>query len=195
MELAFRLGFVPDRVICELPEGLIFDGRSASIRARQTHLTKALCDAMMFTTKTNVALINSGAIRIDDQLMGVITEYDILRCLPFPANLIIVKTTGATLVKALIRGQAMINTGTYVSYAGLIHNLTEEKWYLQSTGQPLDDENLEVEIVTIPYYQMNSVLKDASTVLKSYSSITRAFIDYLERIYKKSRHRKSVRSV
>ena len=173
---------------------MTLDGRSANIRASQTHLTRTLCESMMVATQTNISILNSGAIRIDDQLMGVITEYDILRCLPFPAHLITVKTTGATLVKTLTRGLTLINTGMYVSYAGIVHNANEDKWYLQSTGQALDDENLELEIVTIPYYHTNSFLKQ-SPVLQNHSTITRAFIDYLEKLYKTNRHRKSFRSI
>lgn len=149
----------------------------------------------MFATNTNVSIINSGAIRIDDQLMGIITEYDILRCLPFPADLITIKTTGAALVKALTRGSTLVNTGMYLSYAGIVYNPKEEKWSLQSNGQPLDDDNLQLEVATIPYCHTNSLLKQTSTILKTHSKITRAFIDYLERIYKKNRHRKSSHSI
>ena len=71
--------------------GFNFDGRSAIIRSQQTHLTRALCYAMMNATNTTICLFNSGAIRVDDQLMGIITQYDILRCLPFPTSVITVR--------------------------------------------------------------------------------------------------------
>jgi 2',3'-cyclic-nucleotide 2'-phosphodiesterase (5'-nucleotidase family) len=98
------VGYVPERVLCVLPVGMSFDGRSATVRSQQTHLTRALCQAMMDVANTSVCVFNSGAIRIDDQLMDTITEYDILRCLPFAADIISVKVSGSSLVKALNRG-------------------------------------------------------------------------------------------
>ncbi|CAF1542307.1 unnamed protein product, partial [Rotaria sordida] len=97
-------GYIPESIICVLPVGLNFDGRSAVIRAQQTHLTTALCNAMMDATNTTICVFNAGAIRVDDQLMGIITQYDVLRCLPFSANLISLRVNGTTLVKVLNRG-------------------------------------------------------------------------------------------
>jgi hypothetical protein len=173
-----------------LPTGLSFDGRSAVIRSQQTHLTRALCQAMMDESNTSICVFNSGAVRIDDQLMGTITEYDILRCLPFAADIITVKVTGATLVKALSRGLMSINTGMFVSYAGLEFDPVAEKWYLQSNRQSVDDENLELRIVSIPYFYHNTVLKASSELLNTSTTITRAFITYLERTYPKPTHRR-----
>ena len=145
---------------------------------------------MMDASNASVCVFNSGAVRIDDQLMGTITEYDILRCLPFAADIITVKATGATLVKALNRGLMSINTGMFVSYAGLEFNPVEEKWYLESNRQPIDDENLELTIVSIPYFYHNTVLKANAELVNTYITITRAFINYLERTYPKPIHHK-----
>jgi hypothetical protein len=181
-------GYVPDRIVCVLPMGFNLDGRSAIIRSQQTHLTRALCHAMMDTTNTKVCVFNSGAIRLDDQLMGTITQYDILRCLPFTANLITLRINGSSLTKVLNRGLIHINTGMFVTHAGVEYNDTSEKWTLESTRQPLDDENLQLTIVSIPYFFHNSELKTTSETLKMFTTMTRAFIDYLERTYGKGKH-------
>ncbi|CAF0753263.1 unnamed protein product [Adineta ricciae] len=181
-------GYVPDRIVCVLPVGFNFDGRSAIIRSQQTHLTRALCYSMMNATKTNVCVLNSGAIRVDDQLMGTITQYDILRCLPFPTNLITVNINGSSLVKVLNRGLNQINTGMFVSYAGIEYNSTTEKWYLESTQQLLDDEHLQLNIVSIPYFYYNTDFKSTSVISKNFTSMTKAFIDYLERTYGKDKN-------
>ena len=167
-----------------------FDGRSAVIRAQQTYLTQALCKAMMDVANTSVCVFNSGAIRIDDQLMDTITEYDILRCLPFAADIISVKVNGSTLVKALNRGLASINTGMFVSYTGIEYDPLKEKWFLRSNRQLLDSDGLELTVATIPYFYQNSVLKQSSDAFKTYSSLTVAFINYLERTYTKNKHHK-----
>lgn len=182
------LGFLPDRKIAVLPVGLNFDGRSAVIRSQQTHLTRALCNAMMAAAETSICVFNSGAIRIDDQLMETITEYDILRCLPFAADVIIVRVTGSILVKVLNRGLANINTGMFISYAGVNYDPIEGKWFLSSTGQLLDDEHLQLQLASIPYFFHNTVLKDFAEFTATPVTITRAFIEYLERAYPRENH-------
>ncbi|CAF1221895.1 unnamed protein product [Adineta ricciae] len=181
-------GYVPERVICVLPEGLNFDGRSAVIRSQQTHLTRALCNAMIDVANTTICVFNAGAIRLDDQIMGTITQYDILRCLPFPTNIISVRVNGVTLVKALNRGLMNINTGMFISYTGLEYDAVLEKWFLHPHRQPLDDENLILTIATIPYFVQNTELKHAYDHVATYKTMTRAFIDYLEKIYVKKIH-------
>lgn len=176
-------GYNPDHILCILPLGLNFDGRSAIIRAQQTHLTDALCNAMTSATNTTICVFNSGAIRLDDQIAGTITEYDILRCLPFATNLMTVNINGSSLVKVLTRGLANINTGMFPSYAGIEYNSTEEKWYLQSTKRPLDDEHLQLTFVSIPYFFHNTDLKLYATSSTTNISMTKAFISYLLHTY------------
>ncbi|CAF3937824.1 unnamed protein product, partial [Rotaria magnacalcarata] len=161
-------------------------GRSTVIRSQQTHLTNALCNAMMNAANTTICVFNAGAIRLDDQLMGTITQYDILRCLPFPTNIISLRVTGSVLVKALNRGLMNIHTGMFISYTGVQYDVRQEKWFLQSNHQPLDDESLVLTIVSIPYFMQNTELKYSSQMLAKHSTMTRAFIKYLEKIYTKT---------
>ncbi|CAF2996313.1 unnamed protein product [Rotaria sp. Silwood2] len=181
-------GYVPERIICVLPAGLNFDGRSAVIRAQQTHLTRALCNAMMDAANTTICVFNAGAIRVDDQLMGTITQYDVLRCLPFSADVISLRVYGSTLVKILNRGLMNANTGMFISYAGVEYDSREEIWYLQQNRQPIDNENLILTIVSIPYFIQNTELKHSSEDFTTYTTITRAFIEYLEKTYEKKPH-------
>ncbi|CAF0739568.1 unnamed protein product [Rotaria sp. Silwood1] len=181
-------GFLPERIVCILPPGFTLDGRSSIIRSQQSHLTRALCQAMMNATNTTICVFNSGAIRIDDQIMGTITQYDILRCLPFVSSLVTIHVSGSSLVKVLNRGLMNINTGMFISYAGLEYDPTAEKWYLQSNRQLIHDENLQLTIVSIPYFFDNTDLKFSATILNTYTTITRAFMNYLERTYPKLKH-------
>jgi hypothetical protein len=143
----------------------------------------------MSATNTTICLYNAGAVRLDDQLMDTISEYDILRCLPFITNLITIRVNSSQLVKILNRGLMNINSGMFISYAGLDYDAKTEKWYLQSTRQSLDDNNLQLTIVSIPYFYQNTDLKHSSEILKSNNTtMTRAFIDYLERTYPKPKH-------
>jgi 2',3'-cyclic-nucleotide 2'-phosphodiesterase (5'-nucleotidase family) len=146
---------------------------------------------MMDATNTTICVFNSGAVRIDDQLMGTISEYDILRCLPFTTNLITIHVNSSILVKILNRGLMNINTGMFISYAGLIYDAKQEKWYLESNKQSLDDDDkLQLIFVSIPYFYHNTDLKYSSEILKTYTTMTKTFIDYLERTYPKTIHHK-----
>jgi 2',3'-cyclic-nucleotide 2'-phosphodiesterase (5'-nucleotidase family) len=138
---------------------------------------------MMNATNTTICVFNAGAIRLDDQLMGTITQYDILRCLPFPTNIISLRVNGLTLVKALNRGLRNINTGMFITYAGVEYDVVLEKWFLQSNRQVLDDDNLILTIVSIPYFINNTELKHGLENLTIYTTLTAAFIDYLGKIY------------
>ncbi len=137
----------------------------------------------MNATNTTICVFNAGAIRLDDQLMGTITQYDILRCLPFPTNIISLRVNGLTLVKALNRGLRNINTGMFITYAGVEYDVVLEKWFLQSNRQVLDDDNLILTIVSIPYFINNTELKHGLENLTIYTTLTAAFIDYLGKIY------------
>jgi hypothetical protein len=137
----------------------------------------------MEAADTKICVFNAGAVRLDDQLMGTITQYDILRCLPFPTNIISLRINGLTLVKALNRGLMNINTGMFISYAGLEYDAVVEKWFLLPNRQPLDDENLILTIASIPYFIHNTELKHAAQNLITHKTMTIAFIDYLGKIY------------
>lgn len=139
----------------------------------------------MSAANTTICVFNAGAIRLDDQLMGTITQYDILRCLPFSTNVTTVRVNGLTLVKALNRGLMNINTGMFTTHAGVEYDAVVEKWFLQPNRQQLDDENLILTIATIPYFIHNTELKN-SEILGTHTTMTRAFIDYLEKNYAKA---------
>ena len=81
-----------------------------------------------------------------------------------------------------------INTGMFISYTGLEYDATVEKWFVRPNRQPLDDANLILTIVSIPYFIHHTELKHSSEHLVTYTTMTRAFIDYLEKIYTKTTH-------
>ncbi|CAF1367573.1 unnamed protein product [Rotaria sp. Silwood1] len=89
--------YVPERIICVLPAGFCFDGRSAVIRSQQTYLTSALCNARMDAANTTTCVFNVGAICVK----SMITQYDVLSCLPFSANITSLRVHGSIFVKVL----------------------------------------------------------------------------------------------
>jgi len=108
-------GFEPDRVVTRTSEPL--DGREAVMRTRPTLLGAIVASALRHETDADVGLFNTGSIRIDDVLPpGPITEYDLIRILPFGGNAVEVDMTGALLVRVLATGESNRGTGGYLAW-------------------------------------------------------------------------------
>ena len=133
---AFRKdGLAPERVVTTAWVDL--DGREASVRNRATDLTTLMAEAMLQAAEgAQVALYNSGSIRIDDviPLGAPITEYDVLRILPFGGAVVRVHMTGALLAKVLAAGEQNRGKGGFLQTAGVTH--TAAGW--QVAGAALD---------------------------------------------------------
>jgi 5'-nucleotidase len=116
---AFRKdGFDPDHVVANIDEALY--GREAAVRNGSTTLTDLICQAMRHEAKTDLAVFNSGSIRIDDVVPpGPVTEYDVIRILPFGGKILKATFTGALLSRVLEVGDRNRGTGGYLLSAGI----------------------------------------------------------------------------
>ena len=116
---AFRAaGFDPDDVVGHILEPL--QGREAVVRNGPTELTQLITAAMRKETGAPIAILNSGSIRIDDVVpAGPVTQYDVIRVLPFGGRIVKATFTGALLAKVLQIGQQNIGTGGYLQTAGV----------------------------------------------------------------------------
>ena len=117
---AFRqAGFEPEAAVTTIPEAL--DGRESSVRNRPTDLTDLVAEAMLAAAAgADAAVFNAGSIRIDDVLpAGPITQYDIIRVLPFGDDIVLVEMKGSLLTKVLDQGLANRGTGGYLQRAGV----------------------------------------------------------------------------
>jgi 2',3'-cyclic-nucleotide 2'-phosphodiesterase (5'-nucleotidase family) len=113
-------GFDPEQVVATLTETL--DGREVSNRNGQTNLGQAIAKAMKAAwPDADCGLLNSGSIRIDDQMEGTLTQYDIFRILPFGGGVVRIKMRGEVLTKALDLGtsEAMKGNGGYLQLYGV----------------------------------------------------------------------------
>jgi 5'-nucleotidase / UDP-sugar diphosphatase len=127
-------GFDPDHVICQTRIAL--DGLEASVRNKKTALTELVAQAFLHIYKdAELSLYNGGAIRIDDVLpAGVITEYDIIKILPFGDNVSLVQLPGELLIKALDAGVSNKGRGGFLHYAHVTY--VNKQW--QVNGQAID---------------------------------------------------------
>lgn len=132
---AFRRdGFTPEAPVVTLTEPL--DGREAIVRNREGKLTQIIANAMRHEAKTDVGIFNGGSVRIDDVLpAGPVTEYDIIRVLPFGGKVVRATFDGALLAKVLDQGLGNQGTGGFLhSSDGTLR--TSAGWVVN--GAPLD---------------------------------------------------------
>jgi 5'-nucleotidase / UDP-sugar diphosphatase len=110
-------GFEPERVVTTVPDPL--DGTEASVRHHVTRLTDLIAQGMLHSVPyAEWAVYNSGSIRIDDVLPpGHITEYDIIRTLPFGGIVLAVDMRGALLQRVLEQGMTNQGTGGFLQTA------------------------------------------------------------------------------
>jgi 2',3'-cyclic-nucleotide 2'-phosphodiesterase (5'-nucleotidase family) len=122
------LGFDAQKVVIKESEPL--DGRETEIRSHPTNLTRLAIVGMKYVVPTaDVMLLNAGSIRVDDILHAPVTEYDIIRSLPFGGSIREADMKGSLLMQVLDQGEKNVNIGGY-----LLHNdsLTHagDKWIL-----------------------------------------------------------------
>jgi 5'-nucleotidase len=129
-----REGFAPDAVVATSTEEL--DGRESTVRNRPGRLTDLIVAAIAHEAKAvDVALFNGGSVRIDDVVpTGPITEYDIIRILPFGGKIVKATFEGALLARVLDVGVNNQGTGGYLHAQGA----RWENGAWQIAGKPLD---------------------------------------------------------
>jgi len=135
---AFRAqGFAPEERVAESP--VVLDGREASVRSHPTHLTDLVAESALRTWPgAELAIVNAGSIRIDDEIPpGPITQYDVLRILPFGGRLVGVEASGVLLARVLDAGWANRGRGGFLQWAN-VEPLPDPGWKVG--GKRLDPE-------------------------------------------------------
>jgi len=129
-----RQGFAPEAVVATTTEPL--DGREAIVRNRAGKLTDIIVEAIGHEAGgVDVALFNAGSVRIDDVLPpGPITEYDVIRILPFGGKVVKATLDGELLERVLNTGVNNEGTGGYLHAWGARRE--NGAWLVQ--GRPVD---------------------------------------------------------
>jgi len=124
------LGFDAKKVLISKGEPL--DGRESEVRSHPTNLTKLIISSIANAVPdADVVIMNAGSIRVDDILQAPITEYDILRTLPFGGAIREVDMKGSLLIRVLEQGKKNITTGGYLLYNENLVN-ANDKWLLNN---------------------------------------------------------------
>ena len=129
-------GFDPDKLVTNSTDDL--DGREASVRNQPTKLTNLITDGMIAAhSDAVVSISNSGSVRIDDVIpAGRISEYDVIRILPFGGDTILVKMKGSVLKRTLDQGEMNVGSGGFLIQSGAQKNVGGE-WEI--AGSSLDE--------------------------------------------------------
>jgi len=109
-----KAGFEPTEQVTTTNVDL--DGLEASIRNFPTTLTEIIAQSMLTVSEgAQLSFYNSGSIRIDDIIPAEkITQYDVLRILPFGGDIVTTKIKGLLLKRTLDQGLSNKGTGAYL---------------------------------------------------------------------------------
>ncbi|MEO6254407.1 MAG: bifunctional metallophosphatase/5'-nucleotidase [Ferruginibacter sp.] len=126
------LGFDATKVVMQTGEPL--DGREAYIRAKQTNFTKLIVEAMeKASPASDAVIINSGSIRVDDILQMPVTQYDVIRSLPFGGSILEVDMKGSVLIKILNAGIKNLGSGGFLQYSAALVSDNAGNWTIKNS--------------------------------------------------------------
>ncbi len=129
-----NVGFSPNSLVANTTETL--DGREITVRNQPGRLTDLILAGFVREAgPADLALLNGGAIRIDDTIPpGPLTEYDAIRVLPFGGIVLKASLDGSLVASVLDIGLKNRGTGGYLQTWGVSRQ--GNQWLVQ--GRPLD---------------------------------------------------------
>ena len=189
------LGFDATKVCMQTGEPL--DGREAYIRTQQTNFTKLIVKAIeKASPSADIAIVNSGSIRVDDIVQMPVTQYDVIRSLPFGGSIMEVDMKGSLLIKILNAGVKNVGSGGFLQYSAALSN-DNDIWTLKNI--PIDASKVYKIaftdfLMTGGEANLGFLTKDNPDIAKVYpvftdlndarSDVRRAIIRYMESIGK-----------
>jgi 5'-nucleotidase len=180
------LGYQANKTVACLPDGIELDGRSESVRSTRTLLTDLICESFLHLTASNgttIAILNGGGVRIDDILRGTITQYDILRTLPFGNIIVVLSVSGVLLARVLTEGIALKGNGMFLTYTGIETPDNGNTWIVNGTD--ISNSNMVYRVATISFLQNATLLNNinVTTLYDTNITQTKSVMDYLEMKY------------
>jgi 2',3'-cyclic-nucleotide 2'-phosphodiesterase (5'-nucleotidase family) len=128
-----NLGFDAAKVVMDHNGPL--DGRETEIRSHATNLTQLIMSSVKEAVPTaEVVLMNAGSIRVDDFLQMPLTEYDIIRTMPFGGSIREADMKGSLLIKTLDQGKKNRGNGGFLQYNNEV-TLEGGTWKIR--GEPI----------------------------------------------------------
>lgn len=124
------LGFDAKHIL--MKDGAPLEGRESIVRSSKSNLTMLIIKAMEAAApQAEAAIVNSGSIRVDDILRPPVSEYDILRTLPFGGGITEVLMNGKLLKQILDAGRKNQGSGGWLQMSEqLVYDKMERVWIL-----------------------------------------------------------------
>lgn len=126
------LGFDATKIVREKGEPL--DGRETEIRSKRTNLTRIIASAIEKAAPlAELAIYNSGSIRVDDIIQMPVTQYDIIRSLPYGGSIVEVEMKGSLLQKILETGRNNVGSGGFLQYSSFVnYDAASQSWTIKN---------------------------------------------------------------
>lgn len=184
------LGFDASDVV--LAGGQPLEGREDIIRQDTSNLTNIVVAAMeKAAPEADLVMINSGAIRVDDILEPPVTQYDIIRTLPYGGHIMEVDMKGSLVTQVLDAGIKNRQNGGFLQYSSSL-NYANGGWNL--AGKAIDPDavyrvGIADFLMTGSEANMGFLTKDNPGVINVYPApgehdlkrdVRLAIIDYLK---------------
>ncbi len=185
-----KQGFLANEVVTILDHPL--DGTEGTVRSGQCPMGAMVVESIAYACgdKIDAAILNSGSIRIDDILIGTMTQYDIIRILPYSGEIIEVEMTGLLLKKLLESSVQNKGEGAYLQIAGI--EVDEESLTFKIGGELLKtDQNylIAMNAFLLEGYDFNFFTKDNEGIInvikpdkedRLKNDLRKAMIEYLK---------------
>ena len=171
------LGFDAKDIVMQKGEPL--EARESIIRRTTTNFSKLIINAMeQAAPDAQVAIVNSGSIRLDDVLQAPVTQYDIIRTLPFGGSIVEVDMKGSLLKAVLEAGRKNAGIGGFLHYsADVFYDAINQQWTFKK-APIMQDAIYRVALsdflLTGGEANLNFLNKDNPQILKIYPVATSA---------------------
>lgn len=124
------MGLEPDKIVTSLHYPLDF--RELVIRHRPAEAAELIATAMLEADPSaDCAIVNSGSIRVDDIVSGTVTQYDIIRTLPFGGRIFTTTIKGSLLQRILDVGVSNKGSGGYLQWRNIAFDPKVSSWMIK----------------------------------------------------------------
>lgn len=189
------LGFDAKKIVMQKGEPL--EARETLIRSTTTNFSKLIVNAMeQAAPNAQVVIVNAGSIRLDDILQSPVTQYDIIRTLPFGGSIIEVDMKGSLLKSVLEAGRKNVGSGGFLHYSSdVFYDAINQQWTFKKNA--IDNETifrvgLSDFLLTGGEANLSFLTKENAGIVKQYptatsqsdlrSDIRLAIVSYMEKL-------------
>lgn len=187
-------GIDPDKVVVRLKKPI--DGKEDVIRHQPSIMATLVVKALHAAApQSDAAILNTGSIRIDDLIEGVITQYDIVRILPYGGPVYEVRMKGKLLTQLVDVGlRENVGIGGYLALDGIQYDAvtrsskvngkkveTDKEYRIAMPSFLLTGQEQNLDFLTPDNPAILEVIKPSKNADDLRREMQLALIDYLEK--------------